>query len=573
MAMYRGVLSLAVVVAGGLSAWLWFAGPQPREVDGERESVMSAEQRQYIWDVEHHVLVLSKFWFRDLAEALKNSDRAKLLNMLASDFKGHKPSKPIEERRDLGFGSVLRQKDDSSPPAAMTRESFVDQLLEYRRFFAAPPQVKLNPKTVAPQQRSDLDSTWQGAGVLRLWGEVKPGQPGEVVVQVQFSLPRPQNNHQAGWLQACRVKQVQQASATRFLLRDATRERGIDPAQFHDNWEKKTTIPSTGGVYLCDFDRDGRIDVLITDVERIALYRGLPDGKFRDVTTELGLPDRPPPAATFALAGFVDIDGDGWEDLIVAGRIYRNDAGKGFLDYTAKTNLRIPMDGVGFAFADYDGDGLVDIYVTRPGKTKKGSWLDGKSADPDGNHLWRNRGNWKFEDVTHASNTSGGQRSVFSAVWLDANNDGRPDLYVPNEFGNGVLLLNKGDGTFAEQVLIPGPGDFGTMGITCGDIDNNGDIDIYLGNMYSKTGSRIIGNVKSGTYSEDLMAKMRRFVSGSQLYLNHGNLKFEPVAQPWQMNDVGWAYGPALIDLDNDGFLDLFATSGFISLSRDKPDG
>jgi len=172
-----------------------------------------------------------------------------------------------------------------------------------------------------------------------------------------------------------------------------------------------------------------------------------------------------------------------------------------------------------------------------------------------------------------ASNTSGGQRSVFSAVWLDINNDGRPDLYVPNEFGNGVLLLNNGKGAFTEKTLVPGPGDFGTMGITCGDIDNNGQIDIYLGNMYSKTGSRIIGNVKPGTYPEDLMAKMRRFVSGSQLYVNQGDLKFTPVAQKWQMNDVGWAYGPALLDLDNDGFLDLFATSGFISLDRDKPDG
>lgn len=569
--MFRGALSLVLLLLVGLAAWFWLSS-SPRNGGDERESVMSAEERQYIWDVEHHVLVLSKFWFRDLAESLKNSDRPKLLNMLAPSFKGAKPSKPLEERRELGFGRFLRQKDDLSPPVALSREAFVDQLLAYRKLFSAKLHIKLNPKTMAPQQRDDLDTVWQGAAVLRLWGEVNPGQPGELTIQLLFSAPRPQNNHEAGWLQSCRIMQVQQASATRYLLRDVTRERGIDPALFHDNWEKKTTTPSTGGVYLCDFDRDGRIDVLITDLERIALYRGLPGGKFSDVTTELGLLESPPPAA-FTLAGFVDIDGDGWEDLILAGRIYRNEAGKRFVDVTAKTNLQIPIDGVGLALADYDGDGLVDIYITRPGKTKQGSWLDGKSADPRGNRLWRNRGNWKFEDVTLASNTSGGQRSVFSAVWLDANNDGRPDLYVPNEFGNGVLLLNKGNGTFSERALVPGPGDFGTMGITCGDIDNNGQIDIYLGNMYSKTGTRIIGNVKSGTYSEDLMARMRRFVSGSQLYINHGDLSFKPVAQQWQMNDVGWAYGPALIDLDNDGFLDLFATSGFISLSRDKPDG
>jgi len=159
---------------------------------------------------------------------------------------------------------------------------------------------------------------------------------------------------------------VQQASATRFLLHDVTRERGIDPTLFHDNWDKKTTVPSTGGVYLCDFDRDGWMDVLITDLDRIALYRGLPGGKFQDVTADLGLLVYPSRSAAFTLAAFVDIDGDGWEDLVVAGHIYRNEAGKRFV--AAKTNLRIPMDAVGLALADYDGDGLVTF--TSPARAR-----------------------------------------------------------------------------------------------------------------------------------------------------------------------------------------------------------
>jgi hypothetical protein len=91
--------------------------------------------------------------------------------------------------------------------------------------------------------------------------------------------------------------------------------------------------------------------------------------------------------------------------------------------------------------------------------------------------------------------------------------------------------------------------------------------------MYSKAGSRVIGNVLPGTYDEAIMERMRHFVQGSQLWKNRGGLKFEPLAQKFQVAAEGWAYGPALVDLDNDGWLDLYATAGFVSQSRAEPDG
>ena len=131
----------------------------------------------------------------------------------------------------------------------------------------------------------------------------------------------------------------------------------------------------------------------------------------------------------------IDIDGDGWEDLIFVGQaVFRNRSGKIFQNVTAASNV-IPLIGTtglegltGVTVADYDRDGLVDLYVTRGDarQFKEGSWVDGKSGNTAGNQLLRNRGEGMFEDVTAASGTAGGSRSVFTASWFDANDDGWP---------------------------------------------------------------------------------------------------------------------------------------------------
>src|SRR5439155_5622110 len=112
------------------------------------------------------------------------------------------------------------------------------------------------------------------------------------------------------------------------------------------------------GAFVCDFDRDGYLDLLITDVNRYALYRGGPDGTFTDVTTAIGLPRAPSNAnALSGAACWIDIDGDGWEDLILGGRVYRNIEGKRFVDYTAQTGLALPPETISLVVADYDRDG------------------------------------------------------------------------------------------------------------------------------------------------------------------------------------------------------------------------
>ena len=321
-----------------------------------------------------------------------------------------------------------------------------------------------------------------------------------------------------------------------------------------------------------DVNKDGNLDVLITDKGTPAFYRGIGGGKFENVTDNVGLAAYMPKYGR-GIAAWVDIDGDGWDDLILGTLIFKNEGGKQFVDYTSRCKLRFPKEAKNVVVADYDLDGKLDLYFPRSGPPGENSWFDHRSSDPDGNFLFRNLGDWKFEDVTEASNARGGFRSSFTAAWLDANNDGWPDLFVPNEFGNGVLLVNQKNGKFAERYLADRPTDFGTMGLAVGDINNDGQVDVYCANMYSKAGTRVIGNMKPDSYPPDLMEQIRRFVAGSQLHLNRGDMKFDQVGPQMKVAAVGWAYGASLADLDGDGFLDIYATAGFVSQDRDEPDG
>jgi len=574
----------AFTVAGGLVAGceLWTHRADPNKPTGDppsaSKSVMSDSQREYLWDIENHgnKLARTNYGLKAFGAALSHADRKAFDAILATDFQGETLGKPCEEIQISNEScDVVRQQENGSPRLKLDRQQFIKQFLEWRSLFHQQPKVGIALMKLAPIRPEDLQGPWRGSCQLRMYGETDPGKPAEVLLYLDYTVPEPteENLTKPGWLRHASINQIQIAKAPWYLFRDVTVERGVDPVKFHDNWRPRSKLrTNTGGVYLCDFNRDGIVDMLVTDINSVVLYQGLPGGKFRDVTAEVGLPSKL--QSTSEACAIADLDGDGWEDIILGDHIYKNMNGKAFQDVTVMCNLHLPRDGVGLALADYDRDGLVDIYVTRPGESKKDSWLTGKSGDPNKtNQLWKNLGNFRFVNVTRDSGTGAGNRSTFSADWLYANNDGWPYLYDINEFGNGVLLINNQDGTFREHLMTEGAGDFGSMGVTCGDINNDNNIDIYCANMYSKAGYRVIGNVQPGTYPEEIMDRMRSFVKGSQMWQNRGNLKFEPMAQKYQIAAVGWAYGPALVDLNNDGWLDLYATAGFVSQSRTEPDG
>ena len=542
---------------------------------------LAESNRVYIAEIEHRGLTLTRKAFPGIASALRSNDTARLATFFSPSFRGE----TLATDQGIGpAGDVLTIHRSTSAveskqkPVATDAPGFARYLTGLRTPFVADAKVNLALMSLSPQQREKLDGGWVGSLELRIIGHLTAGGTAELVEKMEFEFTTVPDVDvvltEPGWIRSLRVIEAQEAAATHDLMVEVARERGIDRALFQDNW---TMPPSrraivTGGIYLADIDNDGRQDFLVTDMKGLFLFRGLEGGRFEEVTAKAGLPQN---LRAVMSAVFGDFDNDGLVDLILPGRVFRNTGNFHFEDITSRVPFQFGNVS-GFTVGDYDKDGRLDLYVTRMNtgqieRTARNSWIDGPGGP--GNQLWRNLGGWKFEDVSATAHAAAGHRSVFTAAWLDANNDGWPDIYVINEFGGGVLLVNNGNGTFREQTLLDDAGDFGSMGMAVADFNNDGNIDIYTANMYSKAGRRIMENLPEGSYPPATFAKMKRFVTGSELYRNLGGLKFERVGKSMRAHAVGWAYGATFLDLDNDGFLDLYGTAGFMSVNKEEPDG
>ena len=569
-------------------------GAAPGFIKSARPELSLPEKdREYLWELEHHGNVLKQHGFKRLSRAFAGRDREGLLELLDRNFDGQL----LDDTREIsGHGetyAAIRREAGDRRRLAVDGPAFVDWLLQLQEAFTSPPQFEFGISELSPVVREDFDGDWLCTCKVRMWGHNPPAQPVETVLILRLRTAQPirENLSALGWLKACVVDQIAVATAAKPLFVESAEARGLHPDRLHDNWKNDHKVGHTGGVYACDFNRDGCVDLLVTDLNLpgVALYAGSPQGGFSDITADVGLIS-PEGIPTFGFSGlgdacvFADLDNDGWEDLIVlAGGLYRNLQGRHFENMTFRSNLfaliqdpSAPSQPPSAILpADYDRDGLIDLYIVRSGRLRDPNvgWIDEDPLPDTGNQLLHNLGKGRFEDVTQASGTAAKGRSVFTAAWLDADNNGWPDVYVINEFGKGVLLANQGNGRFREHALVDGPADFGSMGLVVGDVDNDGWIDIYSANMYSKAGNRVVGNLPPGAYDDDVLAKFRRLVGGSRLYHNRGGLKFDEIGKTCQVHDVGWAWGAALADFNNDGWLDLYATAGYMSRDRTKPDG
>jgi enediyne biosynthesis protein E4 len=357
-------------------------------------------------------------------------------------------------------------------------------------------------------------------------------------------------------------------------LVDITQKAGIK-FQHLSATEKKYIVESmAGGVVVLDYDRDGWPDLYFTNAPTVeqalkgvvahgALYHNNHDGTFTDVTAKAGVA-----TPCFANGGTsADYNNDGWPDLFVSclgqNALYRNNGDGTFTEVTKSAGLaNVSSYTTGAAFGDYDGDGFVDLMITGyvdfhindlPGfgrvPTCKYRGIDVQCGPRGlrgaGDHLYHNNGNGTFTDVSKEAGVDdpGGYYGL-SAVWVDFDGNGRPDLYIANDSTPNYLYKNEGNGKFTDIGLESGTAvsadgsEQGSMGIAVGDYNHTGRPSLYVTNFADEYNT---------------------------LYLNQGKYDFRDVSYdagvalatlPW----VKW--GTSFIDLDNDGWLDLIAVNG-----------
>ena len=245
-----------------------------------------------------------------------------------------------------------------------------------------------------------------------------------------------------------------------------------------------------GGATAADIDGDGRDDLILTQGEGLRLFlnrldpeRGL---RFVEGTRAWGLGEVAHPNVALAL----DFDGDGDSDLFVGSfygpnHLFENDKGT-FRDVTADSGLsQDDMTAIACA-ADFDGDGRLDLYL--------GRFLDARRDVPQTmlytrngapNRVYRGLGGLRFEDVSAASGADDRGLTLGAAAG-DIDEDGDVDLYLSNDYGRNVLLRNRGDGTFEDVALESGAlAVSGGMSATMSDLDADGRLDLYVSSIRS----------------------------------------------------------------------------------------
>jgi tetratricopeptide (TPR) repeat protein len=330
------------------------------------------------------------------------------------------------------------------------------------------------------------------------------------------------------------------------------------------------------GVSVADIDNDGFDDLYVCQPAGLPnrLYRNHGDGTFEDITESSGLGI----LENTACALFADFNNDGRQDVIVVRAsgplLFLNEGGGTFRQKPDAFQFASPPQGTftGAAVADYDRDGLLDVYFCLyayykgTGQYKYPSpYHDAENGPP--NFLMRNNGDGTFRDVTAASGLNqNNTRYSFCCGWGDYNHDGWPDLYVVNDFGRKNLYRNNGDGRFTDIAPQAAAEDIGAgMSVSWLDYDNDGVQDLYVGNMWTAAGERISmqENFKRGSPRE-VRALYQKHAMGNSLLQNRSN-SFENKTSSAGVGMGRWAWSSDAFDFDHDGYPDLYIANGMVS--------
>ncbi len=370
---------------------------------------------------------------------------------------------------------------------------------------------------------------------------------------------------------------------TRIRFQEIAADSGIDFVVDNSETDRKFQIePMIAGVALFDFNNDGLLDIFFCNGADIwtlekteekyfnRLYVNLGDLKFADVTAEAGVRGQGYSMGTAA----GDYDNDGWTDLYVTGVnrniLYRNLGNGRFEDVTIRAGVTASVEGlgklwsVGAGWFDFDNDGDLDLFVvnycvwsrdkdSRCGADKPGyrTYCHPKMYDPLPNLLYRNEGDGTFIDISEESGIGSHLGKGMGLALADFDSDGYLDAFVSNDAWRNFLFRNLGTGRFEEIGMEAGVAytdsarPVSGMGADAGDYDGDTLPDIFMTALSNET-FPLFKNLGDGLFRDD------RFQSGIGVD-----------TLPWG----GWSLG--MVDLDNDGDLDLFTAGGHVQTNEE----
>jgi hypothetical protein len=342
-----------------------------------------------------------------------------------------------------------------------------------------------------------------------------------------------------------------------------------------------TSDEGYSGLAVADVNGDGWEDIYVAQPaalpNRLFLSRG--DGTFVEGAAAAGIDILDDTSAPL----FFDYDNDSDPDLLLVGRggpllFTNNEAGRFDVEDAEQVGLARPgqefHNPMSVCAADYDRDGWLDFYVTsyqlqyddKGLATHPIPYHDAQNGPP--NFFYRNQGDGTFSNATEQAGLGrNNNRFSYACGWGDYDNDGDPDLYVANDFGRNNLYRNDGDGTLTDVAAEAGVEDIGAgMSVAWEDYDNDGWLDLYVGNMWSSAGLRVTSQESFKQDAPDSLQSMfRRHAKGNTLFRNRGDGTFEDVTETAGVALGRWAWGSDFFDLDRDGFEDIFVVNGFMT--------